>query len=138
MTKHIGNTSPYTRMRDNDLRTAFKRVIAEQPFIDLMEALKITVKQTARRFYVSEERAYNRIRILIRRCDMPRQLNARDRMFADILSRVKRLREEQPQLSLQSCVHRVIRQPAPEFYLTPESAKVILSLMRNKEYDNTH
>lgn len=134
MTKHPGNTSPYTQMRNDDLREAYRRVIADKPYIDLKVALEETVKQPARRFYVSEERAFHRIRILIRRCDMPRQLNTRDRMFADILSRVKCLRQEKPQLSLRACVWRVIRQPAPEFYLTPESAKTILSTSKK----NTH
>lgn len=138
MTKHQGNTSPYTPMRNADLQEAFRRVISNEPYIDLMDALAKTVKQPARRFYVSEERAFHRIRIMMRRFDVPIQLNARDRMFREILARVKKMREEQPHLSLRAVVWRVIRQPAPEFYLTPESAKVILSLMRNKEYDNTH
>lgn len=137
MTRHPGNVSPYTKMRNRDLRSAFRQIISEEPYIELMDALAKTVKQPARRFYVSEERAFHRICLMLRRGSLPLQLNTRDRMFREILSRVKALREEMPHLSLRACVWRVIRQPAPEFYLTPQSAKVILSTSKTQD-NETH
>lgn len=122
-----------TNDRNIDLYTAFCRVMgnSKRP-IPLITALRLTVKQPAKRFYVSSTRAIEVIRKI--RNGAPIQLrNERIQMFIDILHIVEQLERKYPNRSLRDIVEEAIEHPAPEFYIKPSSAKIILHHERNRQ-----
>ena len=61
--------------------------------------------------------------------------NARE-MYFEIYKRVVSEREKYPDKSIAEIVFHVIRQPAPKFYLTPDSARVIVTRLKREKYSN--
>lgn len=58
--------------------------------------------------------------------------NNKKRMFEEIYSRVMKLRIENPDMRIFRLVEIVVAQEAPCFYMTPGSAKVIISQIKSK------
>ena len=59
------------------------------------------------------------------------QSNSREK-YEEIAKRVDSLLAEHPQMSLESAVIQVIEGGAPKFYITPESAKLIIYDIRKR------
>lgn len=53
-------------------------------------------------------------------------------MYEEIYNRVFKLQEECPELTISELCAKVIAQPAPKFYLTPGSAKVMVCKARKQ------
>lgn len=51
-------------------------------------------------------------------------------MYHEICRRVKRILEEEPGITLTEATFRVVNSPAPEFYLTPKSARAMIYRLR--------
>ena len=56
-------------------------------------------------------------------------------MYEEIFKRVKDMKEHNPEMSLFDILFRVVRQPAPKFYLTPDSAKVITTRIKREQFN---
>lgn len=85
-----------------------------------------------KRFWVSEERAYFVINSMINGRQLPRMCQSRDRMYGDILSRVKSLMQTDKTIELLDACIKVINSPAPCSYLTPLTIKTLISVNRRK------
>ena len=53
-------------------------------------------------------------------------------MFEEIFRRVLALRKKRPELTVRACCCVVVAGPAPKFYLTPGSAKIMVCKARKK------
>ena len=87
------------------------------------------------RFWVSEERALIVV-LQIMKGDtlLGMGKNKRD-MFFEIYRRATIMKQKYPTLSLTKIMFKVVRQPAPKFYLTEGSIKVIISKIKSKWYE---
>lgn len=116
-----------TYERNMDLHEAYKRVIDNSSFIVLEDVLTKTVNSPAKRFYISSDRVYG---VLVRwdiRGETTKLISEeRQEMYEEIYRRVKLLRENKKDTVLAHLIEEVIEQPAPKFYIKPESAKIIL------------
>lgn len=53
-------------------------------------------------------------------------------MFEEIFSRVIAMKQKNPDMTISACCSVVVAQPAPKFYLTPGSAKIMVCKARKR------
>lgn len=133
--KPVGSRFEYTEERDKDLIRAYREQIALCRTIHLPELLERTVNSPSSRFWVSEGRAAIVISEMIRGDKLEKMNSMKREMFLEIYGRVLNLQSELPTLSIAELVWKVINQPAPKFYITPGSAKVIIHKIKKKWYE---
>lgn len=84
------------------------------------------------RFWVTPERASKVVCALTKGCKLSHMRPLRRQMFKDIYERVLHLRQREPHLSIERACAIVVKQPAPQFYLTPKSIKVMICKYRRE------
>jgi hypothetical protein len=104
------------------------------------DAYKLTVKQPAPRYYVSAKQAAQILSPMIQgdfaRVDM--MMPNRRRMYYSLLDKVIELSEKRAFVgkSLIYIVSFAVASPAPEFFVTHQSFRVIRSYLKNNHYDD--
>ncbi|MCD8281882.1 MAG: hypothetical protein LUC22_01365 [Prevotella sp.] len=130
--KRKGDGCEYIRERDADLARAFDECMKCNRQTSVAELMECAVNVPSARFWVSEHRAVRIIRQMKRGNRLSCFAKNKREMFVEIWRRVCALRATEPRYSLVHAVRVVIKQRAPRFYLTPESAAVILSRHRKR------
>ena len=128
--KKKGSVCEYTTQRSENLYDVFKDITSGTDYILLPEIARRVVTQRARRFYVSEERAALVVSSMSKGRDIQSMTPTKQRMYREIYRRVHRLKRENPGITLNDAVTIVVNQEAPEFYITPGTAIVILHRAR--------
>lgn len=122
--KHIGSQSDFKEHRDNELHKAFARQLKNTATTDDKNFYTNVVKTPCSRFWVSELRAAE----VVGRMRKGRPLSAtvlpeKRRMYQEINTRVEAWMEENPDQPLIRGVEAVVWGAAPEFYMSPETAR---------------
>ena len=134
--KHKGSKFEYQDERDKDLMRAYHEQIASCDTIVLSDTFRNVVSMPSARFWVSEERAAIVIARMFRGDKLEKMRpNARE-MYFEIYKRVVSEMETYPDKSIAEIIFQVIRQPAPKFYLTPQTARVIVTRIKGEKYRN--
>lgn len=134
--KHKGSKFEYQDERDKDLMRAYHEQIASCDTIVLSDIFRNVVAMPSARFWVSEERAAIVIAKMFRGDKLEKMRpNARE-MYFEIYKRVVSEMETYPDKSIAEIIFQVIRQPAPKFYLTPDTARVIVTRIKREKYRN--
>lgn len=123
--KKKGCNCDYTRERYENLRREFEKRMREGAPSKHSVFRRLALETPADRFYISEEGAYRDIVRLGTPLENRRCTPQRRRMLFEIRRRAAGLMEEDASLSLRDAVYRVVNSPAPAFYLTPGSVKII-------------
>ncbi|MDD3037153.1 hypothetical protein [Bacteroides sp.] len=98
-----------------------------------MESVYQRIVQTkSKRFWVSEEQASKVISYMMKGNNIDYMGKNKRKMFEEILSRVTKLHQNNPDIRIFKLVEIVVAQEAPCFYMTPGSAKVIISQIKSK------
>ncbi len=117
--------------RNADLLAAYRRQFSpsEAPADDILAA---TVAQPSKRFWVSERRATVVVSRMLRGESLHGMRPNTRLMYNEICRRVIAAQAQAgfAAAPLTEIVSTIIEQPAPCFYLTPQSARVILSRIR--------
>lgn len=124
--------------RDDDLMRAFQKELAGRPHILLPEVLNAVVSSPSKRFWVTSERAAIVIYNMMKGDELEHMRPLKRKMFREIYRRVMKLKANYPQLSIPILTEQVVAEPAPEFYITPGSAKVIISRIRKRRRIHNH
>ena len=132
MRKH-GACFEFERERNADLLSNYRRLIADTKHIDYKDIYRQLVMQPSKRFWVSEERAEYVVSAMISGKPITGMRPNKMEMFCEIYRRAVRLLNERPRRSIADVVSEVVNQEAPQFYLTPESARVILIKAKKKK-----
>lgn len=135
MAKITGSTLEYYDERINALMQEYERYIASHDYICIKEAFEYIVNQPCHRFWVSEFRAAVVIAGMMKGDTLRNMHIAKREMFNEIYNRTMDLRSKHPRMSIYRLVSIVIRQPAPKFYLSPNSAKIMFYKARKKWYE---
>ena len=128
-----GNTFVYREERKNSLLRTYKELLPYVGEIPHDEMLVLITQSPSERFWVSEERALDIIKKMVSGEPITIKRETTTRMFKEILRRVKDLGKRYPNWDLARLVCDVISKPAPEFYITPKSAAVILHRFKKEE-----
>lgn len=128
-----GRFFEYRDERNSDLLRAFRECVMSSPEEESMEAVyQRIVESKSKRFWVSEEQASKVISYMMKGNAIDYMGNNKKRMFEEIYSRVMKLRIDNPDMRIFRLVEIVVAQEAPCFYMTPGSAKVIISQIKSK------
>mgnify|MGYP006928123822 FL=1 len=128
-----GRFFEYRDERNSDLLRAFRECIMSSPEEESMETVyQRIVKSKSKRFWVSEEQASKVISYMMKGNNIDYMGNNKKRMFEEIYNRVIKLQIENPDMRVFRLVEIVVAQEAPCFYMTPGSAKVIISQIKSK------
>ena len=123
----------FIQERDADLLRAYKEIIKVRDNIRLSEIEENLAQSPSRRFWVSEDRAYIVILDLLLGKSIDYMIPTRRAMYHEIFRRFKNYRKQYPHLSKMDIIKRVCYEPAPSFYLTPQTMHVILYRVRKEE-----
>lgn len=135
MAKITGCTLEYSDERITALMLEYERYIASCNYIRMSEVFEHIVNQPCRRFWVSEKRAAVVIADMLKGNTLKNMHSAKKEMFQEIFNRVIKLSSKNPGMSIYQMVSTVIQQPAPKFYLSPKSAKIMFYKARKKWYE---
>lgn len=133
--KNKGSIFEYEDARNRDLMRAYKELVEKSRRIYLPDICKQLVNMPSERFWVSEERAAIVISDMLKGRPIDNMTRNKREMYEEIYRRVLALREERPDASITELVSEVVEGPAPKFYLTPKSAKVIISKIKSEWYE---
>lgn len=131
--KYVGTTFEYEAERNRDLMRAFRETLGEtgRPLRSIYERV---VEKPSCRFWVSEERAAVVISGMHRGGSIDYMRPLKREMYREIYSRATELLSRRPDLSLYEAVFETVGSPAPKFYLSPGSAKVIICKIKRQWY----
>lgn len=148
--KKRGVKFEYEEERDRDLMRAYceqlRRLYDEHGGVQLLDdVFRRLVRMPSSRFWVSETRAAVVVGAMCREADrvggtprrwetLRRMRTTKRRMYAEIYRRYRLRQQARPDLGIFQNVTYVVLQAAPEFYITPDSAKVIYYRAKNKYY----
>ncbi len=134
--KHIGSRFEYEEQRDANLMKVYREALSLPEPLSQSEICHYVSMHGADRFWVSEERALAVISRMYRNyhATLSTMYPLKRKMYREIFARVNRLMKERPCLSRIEAVSEVVASPAPEFYLTPGSVKVILCRIKKKQW----
>lgn len=117
-------------LRDHELLMNFRRELAESRGVPLRELFGRAAKRPASRFWVSELRAAEVVSAMMRGVAPDNMMPQKLKMYEEILRRVEGIRARKPGHPLSDAVFEAVNSPAPEFYLTDDSARVIIYRLR--------
>lgn len=123
--KNKGSTFEYAKERDNDIMRAYLQLIRECDTIELQNIFRQVVNMPSKRFWVSAERAAIVVSRMMKGDKLLDMRPTKREMFEEIYRRVMNLKESSS-ASIYELTIEVVQEPAPKFYLTTESAKVII------------
>lgn len=130
--KKIGSTFEYEDMRDADIMRAYREQVSRYCCNSMSEVFRAIVDMPSRRFWVSEERAAVVVAAMFRG-EQPATMRAAKReMYGEIYQRCVALRDANPAMPIRDIVAAVVKQPAPKFYMTPGSVKVLFYKIRGR------
>lgn len=124
--KPVGTKFEFAEQRNEDLISTYRRKLSECEVIRLPKVLRETVQSPSKRFWVSEERAIIVVMQMMAGNNLDRMQPMRKAMYEEIYRRTMKMKMMNPEMTFTEIVSLVIEQPAPCFYLTPGSAKVII------------
>lgn len=131
--KHLGSLMMYSEEREKDLKRVYDEYIGKCKYVCMPDVYAHIVNMPSKRFWVSETRATLVVNGIIRgRNTLEKMCPSKREMFLEIYNRFVALKEKYPQMSTKDLCCMVVNQPAPKFYLTPKTAKVMICKIRKK------
>lgn len=128
--KKKGSVVEFTPQRDKELLKAFRNQLHLLGEVPLQEIFTRAAMSPASRFWVSEKRALIVISRMFKGDRILSMNSKKKEMFYEIFRRVKATRDEEPGITLTEAIFRAVNSPAPEFYLTPKSARAMIYRLR--------
>ncbi|MDO4929641.1 MAG: hypothetical protein Q4E59_00750 [Bacteroidales bacterium] len=131
--KYKGALMEYAQERIDDLMRAHDEYISSCRYIRMPEVYSAIVNMPSRRFWVSDIRATLVVSAMMRsETVLEGMWPLKREMYEEIHRRVIALREEYPHRTVSDLCAMVVQQPAPKFYLTPGSAKMMVCKARKE------
>lgn len=120
--------------RTADLMRAYDDYISSCACIRMPEVYETIANSPAPRFYVSDSRASVVVSAMLtnRSRHYRRMRPLKREMFQEICRRVIVMQRKQPEKSILECCRDIVTQPAPKFYITPNTAKCIICKHRDE------
>lgn len=133
--KHTGSNFEHEEARNKDLMRAYHKLLHEAASIRLADIFRKVVDMPSSRFWVSEERAAIVIASMLKGDKLKNMRPTNKEKYEEIFKRVLALKEDFPSLSVYELTFMAVQQPAPKFYLTPGSAKLIIYKIKSRWYE---
>lgn len=124
--KHFGSVCEFAEERADDLLKAYFVYIRSCHYLRMDDLLNAIVNMPASRFWISAPRAAVVISSMDRGDALEGMRPNKREMFREIYRRYLSLRGSFPNAPVARLVRIVVSQPAPKFYMSPSSAKIII------------
>ena len=131
--KYKDSRCDFREERDADILRAYREILTTGDNITLSEIEEKLSQSPSCRFWVSEDRAYIVILDLLKGKPLDNMIPTRKEMYQEIFRRFQIHKSNEPYLSNMDIIKRVCYEPAPSFYLTPQTMHVILYRVRKEE-----
>ena len=123
----------YSQERLDDLMRAYDEYISSCDYIRMPDVYNNIVNMPSRRFWVSDIRAALVVAAMMRgEACLDKMCQSKREMYEEIYRRVITLREDHPNMTTSELCAMVVMQPAPKFYLSPGSAKIMVCKARKE------
>lgn len=132
--KPHGSHYEYEDQRNDNLMEVYHEIIVKANHVRMPDVYEQVANSPSRRFWVSEERATIVVSAMMRGDDLKRMRPLKREMYNEIYRRAMALRDKSPKMPISQLVAQVLEQPAPKFYITPGSAKVLICKIRKEWY----
>ena len=132
--KPHGSHYEYEDQRNDNLMEVYHEIIVKANHVRMPDVYEKVANSPSRRFWVSEERATIVVSSMMRGDKLKRMRPLKREMYNEIFRRVMALREQNTIMPISQLVAQVVEQPAPKFYLTPGSTKVLICKIRKEWY----
>lgn len=132
--KPHGSHFEYEEQRNDNLMAVYHEIIVKASYVRMPDIYEKVANSPSRRFWVSEERAAIVVSAMMRGDKLKNMRPLKREMYNEIYKRAMKLREKNPSMPISQLVAVVVEQPAPKFYLTPGSAKVLICKIRKQWY----
>lgn len=120
--------------RDENILKVFESKVKECDLLLIHDVYRAVAESPAERFWVTARRAYDVIKRMHNGIALKNMFPLRKEMYDEIYTRVQRIREKHPSMTLFDAVTRVIEEPAPKFYLNAMTIKnIVTSCIRKKQ-----
>ena len=136
--RHKGNNTDVITQRNDDLMHEYHKIINESEYILLDDIVCQLANMPAPRFYVSEERAAFVLSAMHHGKKLKGMQKNKKQMFQELYRRAKKIIKNMKTVDWTDWIeiaHTIIVQPAPKFYITPGSIKVVISRAKIKWYE---
>lgn len=131
--KHKGALMEYSKERSDDLMRAYDEYLLSCRYIRMNEVYTNVVNMPSRRFWVSDIRAALVVSAITRgEARLDKMCQSKREMYEEIYRRVCLMREQYPEKTTSELCAMVVMQPAPKFYLTSGSAKIMICKSRKE------
>lgn len=131
--KPKGCKTSHRHLRDLDLAAAFDFAMKHPRVSSARQAYILVAEMRAPQFYISAKRAAVIVSAILDGTAGQNASTMRNGMFGDIAERVAFLQHKcRPGTPVLRLVERVLRQPAPSFYLSPRSIAMMLSRIQKQ------
>ncbi len=124
--KHQGCISEHNVERNRDLVRAYIEAIGNTRRVYMPQLLERIVNMPSKRFWITAERAAIMVARIMKGDKLTNMRPVRREMFFEIYRRVVELQKMQPNEHLINLAQQAIESPAPKFYLTSGTARLIL------------
>lgn len=134
--KRKGDSNEYKRLQDAEIMAAYRRLFhLHGGLVTAKRLYEMVAAFPATRFFVSGLQAARVVKGMGRGATPPRMRAARLRMYMEIMKRAEALRRADPRMRLTAAVAVVVRQPAPEMYISPRQVAAIIGRERRKAFE---
>lgn len=131
-----GDTNEWKERQDAEVVAAYRRVFSTYGgLVSVRRLYELTAFAPATRFFVSSKRAWNVARKMRDGQPAGRMRKARARMYEDIYRLAVQQRASHPGLTLREAVAAVVRQPAPEMYVSARQVAAIIDKERRRCFE---
>ena len=128
--KKVGSVAEFGQQRNDELWLAYRRAIASSGVVSTEILYEMTAESPTSRFWVSERRASEVIGAMLRGISISFMSPLRQQMFSEIFRRFLVYREKFPKSTIYEATFHAVNSPAPKFYLTPKTVKILLYKIR--------
>lgn len=135
--KYPGCILEFTHDRNADILRVLRTLRLDKDVLShgVSELAHRIAESPSARFWISEDRATVIISAMLKGKPLPPARQCRREMYEEIYRRVVELREKRPDAQLQDLVTEVVNQPAPKFYLTPNTIARYIYRVNSNWYD---
>lgn len=127
--------SEFEAERNKEILKTYRRLLSEADYIVPASIYNKLVNEPSSRFWVTEERAAVIISKIRKGCSLERMHPNKREMFQEIYRRAMLLMERDRTLTVFQVAMKVVCQPAPKYYITPEYAEIIIGRAKKKCYE---
>lgn len=138
--RNLGDKNEFIEQRNREVMQAYRHIFKLYGgIVDVTTIYRMVALAPSSRFFVSDDRAYRVVSRLIRDNAQPIDMQQScKRMYYEIMSRILKRHPHIATMStadIRTAVRTIIREPAPEMYLSTRTIASIISEETKKCYE---